>query len=180
MSLTDIVNQAAAQALAQPSAKPDQADVSLYYAQMEQLLNSALLPLQECIDGLKALPSQGERELAFLCDRGGHFAPRHFRIDVMYKMDNEVGHVQHPFYHDIHSFVILMNRDGALAGREAIDEMHGRYHIARDCGVRGMMERLAAWAAYKSPQQAAAIAQIFTNVERKYGLTAQGPGAPKI
>lgn len=186
MSLKDTINKVARQARADnKKGKPSDSELKAYYDAMEELHANHMLPLIECLEGLAALTraTLPYQEKKFYFSQGHSFQPRHFRFDAVYSLrdPNELGHVGHqqPFFHDIASFVIVFNQQGAVAGREAIDEMKGRYHIAQDAGMRNILHRLAEWAAYKAPHHAGGIVKIFTDVERKYGLTVprQNPGA---
>ncbi len=174
MSLKTIINKAAQEGrAARKTDKPPEDVVDKYYKDMDELRTRAMPALFECLEKLKALPFHKDNDQEKFYFKGGHhFQPGHFRFDVTYgNHDPDCEPPLSPFYHDIRSFVIVFNQQGALAGREAIDEMKGRYHITQDVGMRATLKRLAAWAAYKAPHQEQEILLIFKAVEKKYGLS---------
>lgn len=177
MSLKEIVNQAARLGREDRRKKsdPEPAEVASYYERMDHILTVLCAPILECLIGLKAL-NKGNRKVGaegFGFFYGHHFSVRYLRIEAYVDaIDNiEMNLSATPsLYREPKSFVVIVNEKGEMAGREAITETKG-YFIEKDVGVRGIVERLAAWAGSVSPEKAEEIARVFEDVEKRYGLS---------
>lgn len=183
MSLKEIVNQAAREAggSRQVKAEPETAEVKAYYEHMDDFIIPVLCaPILDSLRGLKALNEGGGdgKVEGFGVRYGYHFSARYLRIEAYVDTVDSIEmnfNDTPPLFREPKSFVVIVNEKGEMAGREAITETKG-YFIEKDVGVRGIMERLAAWAGSICPEKAEKIACVFEDAEKKYGLS--GPARP--